>query len=79
MDVVVLSILLAIAVIWAMWLHIRAKRHRSDGQIVIMEKEDGTKLFSLEIDKNPDEIAKMKYVCFKITGEATEELDDTFS
>lgn len=45
------------------------RRFKTVGKIVITEN-DGKKLFSLELDKNPDEIENMRYVAFKVTHEA---------
>jgi hypothetical protein len=51
------------------------RRAKPAGQIVITIDERGKKLFSLELDKNPDEIEKMKYIIFEVVDEATEDLD----
>jgi hypothetical protein len=37
-----------------------------DGNIVIMNTQDGGKTFSLELDKHPDELAQMTQVVFKV-------------
>lgn len=37
-----------------------------DGQIVITRKEDGKRIFSLELNKNPSELAEMKTVLFEV-------------
>lgn len=47
--------------------YILSIRYRHGGQIVISKDEDGKKLFSLELDKDPDEIEKMRYISFKVT------------
>ena len=53
-----------------------SQRKRShDGLIVITRDEEGKKLFSLELDKEPDDIEQMRYVVFKVTDEPTEDLD----
>ncbi|MET0786293.1 MAG: hypothetical protein ABWY25_06265 [Paenisporosarcina sp.] len=44
------------------------------GQLVVVE-EDGKKTFSLEIDKDPDEIASMAYVIFKVVDHPSEGFD----
>jgi hypothetical protein len=41
-----------------------------DGDIVILNTQDGGKTFSLELDKHPEELAQMSQVVFKVnTGE----------
>lgn len=50
------------------------RRFKTVGKIVITEN-DGKKLFSLELDKNPDEIENMRYVAFRVTHEAIEDLE----
>lgn len=42
------------------------KRRSYDGIIVITRDRIGKKLFSLELDKTPEEIEKMKIVSFKV-------------
>lgn len=54
---------------------IRRRLKSSVGYLVITTNEDGKKLFSLELAKNPDEIENMKYIVFKVAKEATEDLD----
>lgn len=39
------------------------------GQIVVTQDETGKKVFSLELDKDPEEIQGMKSVTFNITDE----------
>jgi len=60
---------------YTIYLQTKLSRRHADGHIVITEDEDGKKMFTLELDKNPDEIASMDYILFKVTGEATEELE----
>ena len=45
----------------------------SDGQIVITQTENGAKNFSLELDKTPEEIEKMKSVTFDVTDKESAE------
>lgn len=42
------------------------KRRSHDGEIVITTDRSGKKIFSLELDKTPEEIEKMKRVSFKV-------------
>jgi hypothetical protein len=44
------------------------KRIKPVGQIIITVDERGKKLFSLELDKNPDEIANMRSILFKVVN-----------
>lgn len=37
-----------------------------DGNVVVMSSPDGGKTFSLELEKNPDEIAEMSKIVFKV-------------
>jgi hypothetical protein len=51
-------------------------RARDDGQIVITTTEDGKRIFSLELDKDPDELELMERVTFKVTDQQHPEYDD---
>lgn len=44
------------------------KRKETVGQMIITI-QDGKKLFSLELDKDPDEIANMHSIVFKVVNE----------
>jgi hypothetical protein len=44
------------------------RRTKPVGQIVITVDDRGKKLFSLELDKNPDEIANMTNIVFKVVN-----------
>jgi hypothetical protein len=39
-----------------------------DGQIMITMDDAGKKMFSLELDKTPDEIENMKFITFEVIG-----------
>lgn len=54
-------------------IYLMKRKYKPVGMIVITENE-GKKLFSLELAKTPDEIAKMRYVIFSIADEPTEDL-----
>ncbi len=43
-------------------------RRPHDGEIVITTDYSGKKIFSLELDKTPEEIEKMKRVAFKVVS-----------
>lgn len=43
-----------------------ASEAKFDGNIVVMNTQDGGKTFSLELDKNPDELAEMDKIVFKV-------------
>jgi hypothetical protein len=45
------------------------KRQKPDGQIVIIKDEYDKLTYLLEIDVNPADIRKMKFVLFKVVGE----------
>lgn len=48
------------------------RKFKPVGQIVITEN-NGKKLFSLELARNPDEIANMKTIIFEVVNETTED------
>ena len=48
------------------------KRRPHDGEIVITTNRDGRKVFSLELDKTPEEIEKMKRVSFKVVSHGSD-------
>jgi hypothetical protein len=37
-----------------------------DGNIIVLDTQDGGKTFSLELDKNPDDLAQMDSIKFKV-------------
>jgi hypothetical protein len=77
MDDFVWILAICILTVILVWQFLVARHNRkSYGQIVITEAIDGKKTFSLEIDKNPDEIASMGFITFKVTKETPEDLDD---
>ena len=61
---IILSIVLVISLLAHLYLFKRKKKF--DGYMVITTKESGGKLFSLEIDKEPEEFESMTYVVFKV-------------
>ena len=51
------------------------KRRPYDGQMVITTDRSGKKIFSMELDKTPDEIERMKQVSFKVVSvESTDDI-----
>ena len=76
MDDFIWILAIWILIVMLIWQFLVARHNRkSYGQIVITEAIDGKKTFSLEIDKNPDEIESMGFITFKVTKEATDDLD----
>ena len=50
-------------------------RRKIDGYIVIIMQEDGRKMFSLEIDRDPDNINPGDHILFKVVDEPTEDFE----
>lgn len=48
------------------------KSPKTHGKILIQETEEGKRLFSLEVDIDPDEIENMQVVVFKVVKELAE-------
>jgi hypothetical protein len=57
---------IVIAVLLIAYVLLIFKKKRPDGQIVIKIDSSGKKIFSLELDKGPEEIENMKNVHFKV-------------
>lgn len=55
---------------------LKRKLPRIDGQIVITKDDAGKKIFSLELDKDPEDIQIMKFVVFTITDKENKNYDD---
>jgi hypothetical protein len=62
---IVIIVLLVITIVVLLFRNYRSY----DGQVVITTAPDGKKLFTLELDRNPDEIENMKRISFKVTSE----------
>jgi len=43
------------------------------GRMILTRTEDGKKIFSLEIDKDPDLLENMRYITFKVIPESEDE------
>lgn len=63
MLIIIAMLIIAIGLNVYLW-----KRRPHDGEIVITTNRDGKKIFSLELDKTPEEIEKMKRVSFKVVS-----------
>lgn len=61
---------------FAMTMYLSTAPVRYDGQIVIRTEETGKRVFSLELNKDPDEIENMGAVLFKVREEEPPELAD---
>ncbi|MET0786969.1 MAG: hypothetical protein ABWY25_09700 [Paenisporosarcina sp.] len=57
-------------------LRLISQAKKIDGQIVVKENEDGKKVFSLELNRSPDEIENMKQITFKVANQENEEYED---
>jgi len=64
-----------LAIIWAFAILVWSKKNRIDGLIVITKDDDGKKIFSLELETDPDEIENMKFITFKVSDHPSEDLD----
>lgn len=65
MIIIVGVVVLIIAICMNVYLW---KRRSPDGEILIITDRFGHKLFSLELDKTPEEIENMKAVSFKVVS-----------
>ena len=62
-----IPLLLLVIVILVIYLvYILAKNRKVDGEVVIQEKEGGGKLYSLELQVDPDEIDDRRTVTFRV-------------
>jgi hypothetical protein len=61
-GVIVLSVMLLCTILVIIF-------KRYDGQIVVRKDLSGKQIFSLELDKTPEEIASMKSVTFNVINE----------
>lgn len=66
-------IIIILSIIAQIYLFFRYRR--KDGEIIITEI-DGKKLFSLELEKSPEEIANMTFIVFKVINMME---DDSFA
>lgn len=63
---VITTVILAFAVIYLLFNKLSSKPHY-DGQIVVSIKEDGVKLFLLELAVEPEVLESKEAVIFKMT------------
>jgi hypothetical protein len=70
---VIIIVIIALFVIFEIF--VLKSNLKLGGKIVITKNEVGRKLFSLELDADPDEIEKMNFILFKVVKEATKDLD----
>ena len=76
-----LLFLLALILIFGATLELHAKRSFNsseghDGQIVINTTDEGKTVFSLELDKDPDELKKQKNISFEVRTQQSTGYDD---
>lgn len=66
----VLGIIIILAALSGILLQLISKRFEPktifQGELVITETNEGKKMFSLELSKNPDEISHMEAITFKV-------------
>jgi hypothetical protein len=67
-NVIVLLIAIIITVI--VTLKVQSRRRNIDGHIVIYENQNGKKVFSLELAKNPDDLENEEFIVFKVVEES---------
>lgn len=66
-------ILIIVVVVLSLVQGYLVKQRLKPGGYIVITENDGKKLFSLELEKNPDEIERMKYIVFKVVNEPTED------
>jgi hypothetical protein len=65
-----------IVISWIINLFLITMGREYDGQIIISSKPDGKKLFSLEINKDPEELEASSAVLFRVTDKGTTPYED---
>ena len=68
MYILIIVVLILIICIQYVLYHVKPMI-KHDGQIVITTNEEGKKIFTLELDKDPEEIENLNSISFKVTGE----------
>ena len=61
-----LSVMLFFFILISILLAIRLHYRPYDGTVVITTDENGKRIFSLELDRDPDEIEEMDNILFKV-------------
>jgi hypothetical protein len=74
MSLILPLIIIGLALGYGLYITLKL-RNDIDGKIVIITDDEGKKMFSLELDMDPDEIEKRQYIRFKVTDAADEDLD----
>ena len=68
--IIFLSVIILIGLLVQLYLFKRKRKF--DGSMVVKHR-NGKKFFSLELDKDPDELSSMKFIVFKVINEELEE------
>jgi hypothetical protein len=63
-EVDVLGALMLIKVV--LWVYFFIKGKTPDGRIIVTRNKAGSQVFSLELEKTPEEIASMRMIFFKV-------------
>jgi len=68
----ILGIILIFILVLGVILLVSSKNYKKShsGEIVITEREDGTKIFSLELETDPNELVGMDVISFKVISES---------
>jgi hypothetical protein len=69
---IVIGFVIVISVIFQ--IYFLKRNQKVDGDILILTTNEGKKLFSLELDKSPEEMEKMKFIVFKVVKSEEEDL-----
>jgi hypothetical protein len=62
-EYVLVFVVIIMTIYSALWLFMETK---IDGNIIISENREGNKLFSLELEKSPEELEDMNVISFKV-------------
>ena len=63
-----LGVMLFLFVLISMLLTLRLYFRDYDGTVVVTTDENGKRIFSLELDRDPDEIEQMDNILFKVVS-----------
>lgn len=79
-ESVVLGLFIVVAAILGVILQVMGKKyegkHVFQGELVVTETREGKKVFSLELDKAPEELARMDSITFKVVDIPKQALAD---
>ncbi len=70
---ILLFMLLLISVVLNFYFYAKTQGYKPHGDVVIIHKDDGKTLFSLELNEQPTDFHKKKLLIFKVV----DELEDT--